>query len=146
MTKFSLKQKLQPRIEAVKKRLAQKLETGNRGSIAESTINKMALPKRFLNYNILGMMESVSRYKDALTQQYFHWADTAKRTQAKLQGKWTRSHNEILDLIQDEKDTQVYTAILLEEGERSFSLMMYLEKNSARLTTSSKPIRKLETS
>ena len=118
MTQFSLKQKLQPRIEAVKNRIAPKLETGPRVSIAESTVNKMALPKQFLDYHVLGMVESVSRYKDALTQQYFRWADTAKRTQAKLQGKWTRSHNEILDLIQDEKDTRVYTAILLEEDAR----------------------------
>ncbi len=118
MTKFSLKQKLQPRIDALKERIAPKLETGNRVSIAESTIDKLALPKQFRDYHVLGMVQSVSRYKDALTQQYFRWADTAKRTQAKLQGKWTRSRNEILDLIQDKKDTQVYIAILLEEDER----------------------------
>ena len=118
MTKFSIKQKLQPRIDALKERIAPKLETGDRVSIAESTVDKLALPKQFRDYHVLGMVQSVSRYKDALTQQYFRWADMAKRTQAKLQGKWTRSHNEILDLIQDEKDTQVYTAILLEEDAR----------------------------
>ena len=118
MTKFSLKQKLQPRIDALKERIAPKLETGNRVSIAESTVDKLALPKQFRDYHVLGMVQSVSRYKDALTQQYFRWADTAKRTQAKLQGKWTRSHNDILDLIQSDEDTKTYTAILLEEDAR----------------------------
>ena len=118
MTKFSIKQKLQPRIDALKERIAPKLETGDRVSIAESTVDKLALPKQFRDYHVLGMVQSVSRYKDALTQQYFRWADTAKRTQAKLQGKWTRSHNEILDLIQNDEDTKIYTAILLEEDAR----------------------------
>ena len=84
MEKFSIKQKLQPRIDALKERIAPKLETGDRVSIAESTIDKLALPKQFRDYHVLGMVQSVSRYKDALTQQYFRWADTAKRTQAKL--------------------------------------------------------------
>lgn len=81
--KFSLKQKLHPRIEALKKRLASKPEIDNRVIIAESTINKLVLPKRFRDYHVLGIVQSISHYKDALTQQYFRWADTEKSIQTK---------------------------------------------------------------